>query len=847
MRAMRAVRIRLRSQGRRRAKEREAASEVAASDRKNLGRFLEMARPYRGLITLLVLIGLARFALPLATPWGVRILLDETLKNVERLTPAQRAARLHQVHWVSLLLALALLARVLLLYVEAMLTGRLGNRLVFDLRRRLYTHIQRLSHSFFDRKQAGSIGSRVLNDISVAQTLISGGVLSLALDTVTLVFMIAILFRLEWRLTLVSLVIMPGYVWTLRRLNPRIRSASREIQEKFSEISGTVYEAIAGMQVVQAFTQERAGERQFVRETHGHYNRLMERVRLNAWLTALTTLLTGLGTVLLLWWGGLLVLDRQMTPGTLVQFYSYVAFLYGPLSRFADINQVYQTAMAAVDRVFEIFDTEPDVMERPDAPRDVQIQGRVTFENVSFGYDPERLVLWNINLAVEPGQMVAFVGPSGSGKTTVTKLLLRFYDVTGGVIRFDGRDIRDLPLRDLRQQVGVVLQEPILFTGSVRDNILFGRPGATEEEVVEAARAANAHDFITALPEGYDTLVGERGSHLSGGQRQRVSIARALLKDPRILILDEATSALDSESERLIQEALERLLQGRTSFVIAHRLSTIINADQIVVLDQGRIVEQGTHEALLMQNGLYAELCAKQFIGQPAEPGAAWFDRLTVAEVMSDDLATVPEEMPLDEVARRVQETRHHGFPVVNRAGELVGVVTLGDIEQAALEGRGRVTAGDICSRRPLVCHPDETLGEALRQFGARDVGRLPVVERANPRRLLGMLRRADVVTAYSRLAEQTERAPVEALLPHSPDALGGLRFFELTLPPASPAAGRLVRDLTLPRECILVSIRRGARALVPHGDTPLQPGDLVVALARPETAAELRGALGAV
>jgi subfamily B ATP-binding cassette protein MsbA len=834
------------------SRERRAESKgkaTAKTDRRNLRRFLAIARPYRGLIVLLVLIGVVRFSLPLVTPWGVRVLLDEILKGAERLSPAQHASRLTQIHLVSAIMAAALIARVFFQYAESVLTGKLGNRLVFDLRRRLYSHIHGLSLSFFDRRQAGSIGSRILNDISVAQTLISGGVLSLALDTVTLLFMVALLFRLEWRLAILSLLIMPFYVATLRRLNPRIRAASREIQEKFSQISGTVYESLAGIQVVQAFTQERAGQRQFVRETHGHYDRLMARVYLNAWLSAITTGLTGFGTVLLLWWGGRLVLDGSMTAGTLVQFYSYVAFLYGPLARFADINQVYQTAMAAVDRVFEVFDTQPEVTDRSDAERDVRLRGRVSFQDVSFGYTPERLVLKHLTFTVEPGQLFAFVGPSGSGKTTITKLLLRFYDVSEGAILFDGRDLRDLPLRELRQQVGVVLQEPILFTGSVRDNLLFGRPSATEEEMIAAATAANAHEFITALPEGYDTLVGERGSHLSGGQRQRVSIARALLKDPKILILDEATSALDSESERLIQEALERLMQGRTSFVIAHRLSTVINADQILVLDQGEIVERGTHEELLRKNGLYAELCAKQFIGTETGGERAWFDRITVAEVMSRDLAAVPEETPVTEIVRLVQQTRHHGFPVVNREGDLVGMVTLSDIEQAALDGRGQVTAGDICTRRPLVCHADETLGEALRQWGARDVGRLPVVDRENPRRLLGMLRRADVVSAYSHVAQsRLEGLRSDALgsIGRAPtaDPLGGLRFLEVKLGLEGGAVGRMVRELTLPRECVLVSVRRGARALVPRGDTRLEAGDLVVALAHPESAEALREAL---
>jgi subfamily B ATP-binding cassette protein MsbA len=489
-----------------------------------------MARPYRAMIAALVLIGVVRFALQLATPWGVRVLLDGALKNTEGLTAAAHTARLHQVYSLTLVLTIALVMRCLYLYGEAILTGKLGNRLIFDLRRRLYTHIQRLSLSFFDRKRAGSIGSRILNDISVAQTLISGGVLSLALDTVTLLFMVALLFRLEWHLTLVSLLVMPAYVVTLGYLNPRIRSASSEIQEKFSEISGTVYEAVAGIHVVQAFTQERASERQFVHETHGHYNRLMARVRLNAWLTVPSTFLTGLGTVLILAWGGELVLAGQMTVGTLVQFYSYVAFLYGPLSRFADISQVYQTAMAAVDRVFEILDTQPDVTEPPHARRELQLQGQVTFENVSFGYTPDRPVLHGINLTVEPGQMIAFVGPSGSGKTTLTKLLLRFYDVTEGVIRFDGQDIRELPLRELRRQVGAVLQEPILFSGSVRDNILFGRPSATEEEVIGCSRAAPASPSPTGSPQSstptrslFSTTVGS-----SSRERTRSSSGAAV-------------------------------------------------------------------------------------------------------------------------------------------------------------------------------------------------------------------------------------------------------------------------------------------------------------------------------
>ncbi|HTE21140.1 MAG TPA: ABC transporter ATP-binding protein, partial [Armatimonadota bacterium] len=452
------------------------APELRSEGSRNLWRFLGFARPFRWLIALVVLLGVVRFALQFVTPWGIGVLIDGALKNAGAAPVTNRAPLVQQVHWIGIILTLALVIRCAIQFAESMLTNRLGNRLVFDLRRRTYVHIHRLSSSFFDSRQVGSIGSRVLNDISVAQNLIGSGVVSVVIDAVALVFTLLVLFRLEWRLTLAAAAIMPGYVVALRWLNPRIRSLSQEIQDRFSEISGTVFESLAGIQVVQAFTQERASERQFVHETRGHYERLMSRTRLNARLNFLTTFLTGFGTILLLWYGGQLVLSGLLTAGMLVQFYSYVSYLYGPLSRFAELNQVYQNSMGAVDRVFEILDTKSEVSDQGTAAVPPRLTGRVRFEDVTFGYQPDRTVLHGVNLNVEPGQMVAFVGPSGSGKTTVTKLLLRFYDVTEGVIRFDEHDARDLPLRELRQQIGVVLQDPILFTGTVKENILFGRP-----------------------------------------------------------------------------------------------------------------------------------------------------------------------------------------------------------------------------------------------------------------------------------------------------------------------------------------------------------------------------------
>jgi subfamily B ATP-binding cassette protein MsbA len=431
---------------------------------------------------------------------------------------------------------------------------------------------------------------------------------------VTLGFVFYFIFSMNWKLALVSLAVFPIYILNYLMFIGRIKKTSHDIREQRDEMYGDLQEKLSGTLVVKSYAKERYEVRQFVGETR---NLLGLNVRIGAQSTALWTiaeLIGATGTALILWYGGRQVILGKLTPGDLVAFYSYIGgYLYGPILRLIQINDQVARTNAALYRVFYTLDTEPNVKDKPDAPPLPPIQGHVQYDRVWFEYEPGQPVIKGVNLDVQAGQMVAFVGQSGSGKTTMVNLLQRHYDVTGGRITIDGYDLRDVQLRSLREQVGVVIQETILFNTTIRENIRYGRLEASDEEVEEAARAANIAHVIEALPKGYDTKIGEDGTKLSGGEKQRIAIARAILSNPRILILDEATSALDSETEALIQEALDRLLQGRTSFVIAHRLSTIVKADKIVVMEKGIIREMGSHAELLAQGGIYAGLYNQQF------------------------------------------------------------------------------------------------------------------------------------------------------------------------------------------------------------------------------------------
>jgi len=489
----------------------------------------------------------------------------------------------------------------------------LGQRIIFDLRYHLHRHLQKLSLAYYERHQTGRIMSRVMYDVEAIQSLATSTLVNLITDSFTLVSIVVIVLVMNWKLACLALLVFPLYVLNFLIWRGRIRQASRRIREKVSRISGVLQEKIAGAKVVKSFTRERSETLLFVRELRENYGLVLTQGRLSLALYTIASILTGLGTAIVFWYGGRLVLFGQMTIGQLIQFNAYLGMLYSPAVRLVQVNDVIQRALVAVERVFEVLDTLPDVQDAPDAVVLSDIRGHIVFDGVSFGYDPNELVLKNVNLEVQPGQMIALVGPSGSGKTTLVNLLARFYDPTYGTIYLDGHDLRQIKLQSLRRQIGIVLQETYLFTGTIRDNIRYGKPEATEEEIVRAAIAANAHEFIMELPDDYDTEIGERGVKLSGGQRQRLAIARAILRNPRILILDEATSSLDSTSEALIQSALENLMRGRTSFVIAHRLSTIMKADRILVMENGIIVDSGTHEELLQRGGLYAKLYEMQF------------------------------------------------------------------------------------------------------------------------------------------------------------------------------------------------------------------------------------------
>jgi subfamily B ATP-binding cassette protein MsbA len=496
---------------------------------------------------------------------------------------------------------------------ESYLSKRLVQNVIYDLRSHLYAHMQSLSIGFYETKGSGDIMSRALGDVGAVAGGFMGPLTRLAGELTQLGWALYFLLRIDPRLTLLSLVVAPPLGYAVYRFGNRMRGLAGQFRVAQSRLWSFLAENVAGIREIKIFTREAVELERFQERTRA-LNRLGLRDSvLNATLTFLTGFLFSAGETVILLLGGLSVYGGGMTPGNLTAFLMYLRLLYNPVITISRRYDQIQRTLAAAVRVFEVLDTPPEIQDRPDAIPLPPLGGEVRFEGVGFSYRPDREILHEVSFFAAPGQMIALVGHSGGGKTTIGKLIPRFYDPDEGVVRVDGRDLRTVALRSLREQVAVVFQESHLFNGTVRDNIRYGRLDATGAEIVAAARAANVHPFVLELPEGYDTVIGERGVRLSGGQRQRVAIARALLKDPRILILDEATSAVDSETERLIQEALSRLLRGRTSFVIAHRLSTVQHADQILVVEDGQIVERGRHDDLLAMGGVYSRLYAEQF------------------------------------------------------------------------------------------------------------------------------------------------------------------------------------------------------------------------------------------
>jgi subfamily B ATP-binding cassette protein MsbA len=497
--------------------------------------------------------------------------------------------------------------------VDLYLRHVLGERFILDLRVLLYDYLQRLSISFFENRQTGEIMSRLTNDVNALEDFVTHSVGFLIVDLLRLVGTAIILFALDWQLALSTFLPVPILAVALRLFNTRVRPIYRRVRDRLGDINAELQDNLSGIRVIQAFGQERHELDRFTQRSSQYYEERVKGIRY--WSTFFPSMgfVASLGMVIVLGFGTYHVFNGALTLGGLVAFISYVASFYEPINRLVEVDNTVQQAIAAGERVFEMLDTVPEIEDAPDAFELPAIHGAVTFEGVSFRYGTGEEVLRDVSFEMQPGQVVALVGPSGAGKTSIANLIPRFYDPVRGRVTVDGYDVSRVKLASLRQQVSVVLQDTFLFNGTVRANIIYGRPDAGENEMIAAAQAAYAHEFIANLPEGYDTEIGERGVKLSGGQKQRLALARAILTDPRILILDEATSSVDAEAEYLIQQALEKALEGRTALVIAHRLSTIRHADKIIALEGGHIVEVGDHRQLLARGGLYSQMYRRQY------------------------------------------------------------------------------------------------------------------------------------------------------------------------------------------------------------------------------------------
>lgn len=582
---------------------------------------LELIRPYRLLVAGIFAVLLIQIATGLAAPWPLKVVLDSVVGHhplpgwlhglLQPLLGGE--GKMHIAGLAAIMVVVIAVVAAVASYVANYLTETVGQRIGNDLRTRAYHHLQQLSLNYFDTHRVGPILSTLTDDVDTIQGFASASTLGIATDLLTIVGMLLMMLWLQWDFTLVALAVAPLLLLFVSRIRKAVKEATHEVRRRESDIVAVAEEGLQSIRVVKAFDREEMQERQLAIAGQQAVDAALNARRVKSVVSPIVGVVVAACTALVLWRGSALILAGAMTAGTLTVFISYLASFFKPVQDLAKLTNTIAMASVGVDRVNALLTAETSVQEKADAIDAPRIKGAISFERVAFSYDSETPVLRDVTFEVQPGQLVGVVGHTGSGKSSLVSLIPRFYDPSVGTVRVDGVDLRDYKLHELRRQIAYVLQDTVLFRGTIRDNIAFGRPDADHDEIVEMAKLANAHEFISEMPQGYDSPVGERGLTLSGGQRQRIGIARALIRDSPILILDEPTAALDAESERLVMSALQRLMKDRTVITIAHRLSTIRDADKIVVLEEGRVVEEGTHTELLSAGGRYADLHRIQY------------------------------------------------------------------------------------------------------------------------------------------------------------------------------------------------------------------------------------------
>jgi subfamily B ATP-binding cassette protein MsbA len=574
---------------------------------------------------------LVQTAMSVAGPWPLKIILDNVVGShklapwlTDLLRPILSGGSKMQIA-VAAALSVVIIAVVgaLASYIANYYTTSVGQWVANDLRLRTYHHLQQLSLSYYDKHETGTLLSTITSDVQTIQGFASASTLGIVVDLFTIVAMLFIMFRLNWDFTLIAVAVTPFMLLLVSRFKKAVKKATHEVRKEQSKIVAVVDQGLQSMRVVKAFGRQDLAEQELAEVSQATVNASLKARRVKALLSPIVAITVSLCTAIVLWRGSALIIAGAMTAGALTVFLSYLNKFFKPVQDLATMTNAIAQAAVGVERIRGVLDADTIIPERPDAREPQTLLGEIEFDHVAFAYTPDAPVLTDVSFKIKAGQMVGVVGPTGCGKSTVVSLIPRFYDPTAGAVRIDGADIREYKHLALRDQIGYVLQEPDLFEGSVYDNIAYGRKGVTHKQVLEAAKLANADEFIAKMPHGYDTLIGERGETLSGGQRQRIGIARAIIRNNPILILDEPTAALDTESEQLVMEALERLMKGRTVLTIAHRLSTIRDADKIIVLKGGVVAEEGSHDELIARGGVYAELYRIQFSANPAAPAAA--------------------------------------------------------------------------------------------------------------------------------------------------------------------------------------------------------------------------------